>query len=302
MDLKALEDFICLAETGSFSKAAEKRFVTQPAFSRRIKSLENWFGAELVDRSQFPTRLTANGEMVLKTAREIVSGLSNCKNQVTRANQDSNNLVKFAMPHNLSIGFFPKWRQRIQSVVGDSIIHVVTGNIHDTAQLLDANNCDLVIFYQFEQLKGFGLKEDKFKRIIIGDDKLIPVCKPDSNGKPTIKIDKSLNTKLPYIGWSSPTLVSHSLDLLFQQSEFSTRLKLRYENQLAAALRQEVLAGTGFAWLPESLIRNELEQSILVRSSDNYDLSMQIGIACNQTHYSETVTRLWALIENLVNE
>lgn len=63
MELKWLEDFISLAETRSFSRSAELRHVTQPAFSRRIQSLEAWLGNELIDRSSYPTRLTPAGEV-----------------------------------------------------------------------------------------------------------------------------------------------------------------------------------------------------------------------------------------------
>ncbi len=70
---------IALADTGSFSKAAEKRFVTQPAFSRRIKSLENWFGVDLVDRSNYPAKLTPAGLAVLEVAFRIIDDLSRCK-------------------------------------------------------------------------------------------------------------------------------------------------------------------------------------------------------------------------------
>ena len=51
MELKWLEDFLSLAETRSFSRSAEQRRVTQPAFSRRIRSLEIWLGTVLLDRS-----------------------------------------------------------------------------------------------------------------------------------------------------------------------------------------------------------------------------------------------------------
>ena len=61
MDTKWLEDFVSLAETRSFSRSAQSRHVTQPAFSRRIQALEAWAGADLVDRSIYPTRLTAAG-------------------------------------------------------------------------------------------------------------------------------------------------------------------------------------------------------------------------------------------------
>ena len=62
METKWLEDFVSLAETHSFSRSAQLRHVTQPAFSRRIQSLEAWAGTDLVDRSSYPTRLTPAGQ------------------------------------------------------------------------------------------------------------------------------------------------------------------------------------------------------------------------------------------------
>ena len=51
METKWLEDFVSLAETRSFSRSAQLRHVTQPAFSRRIQSPEAWAGTDLLDRS-----------------------------------------------------------------------------------------------------------------------------------------------------------------------------------------------------------------------------------------------------------
>ena len=50
MNLTCVDDFLALAATGYFSRAAEERHMTQPAFSRRIRALEEWLGAELFDR------------------------------------------------------------------------------------------------------------------------------------------------------------------------------------------------------------------------------------------------------------
>ncbi len=54
MELKWLEDFVCLSNIGSFWKASEQRHVSQPAFSRRIRALEDWLGVTLIDRSSYP--------------------------------------------------------------------------------------------------------------------------------------------------------------------------------------------------------------------------------------------------------
>ncbi len=53
METKWLEDFLSLARTMNFSRSADERFITQPAFSRRIKELEVWSGTPLVDRDAY---------------------------------------------------------------------------------------------------------------------------------------------------------------------------------------------------------------------------------------------------------
>ena len=58
MNLIWLEDFLALASTGNFSRAAEERHMTQPAFSRRIRALEEWLGVVLIDRTTHPAALT----------------------------------------------------------------------------------------------------------------------------------------------------------------------------------------------------------------------------------------------------
>ena len=62
LNLSWLDDSLALVESGNFSRAAEERHMTQPAFSRRIRALEEWLGTELFDRSSQPARLTAAGE------------------------------------------------------------------------------------------------------------------------------------------------------------------------------------------------------------------------------------------------
>ena len=69
MDMKWVEDFLCLADTRSFSRSASERHSSQPAFSRRIRSLETWLGTTLVDRSCNPPTLTPAGH-VFRARRE----------------------------------------------------------------------------------------------------------------------------------------------------------------------------------------------------------------------------------------
>src|SRR5712691_3426101 len=72
MHIETLKVFCDLAETGSFSLAASKNFVTQSAVSQQVRSLEGRYGRELVERSRGRVRLTPAGEVVYQASKEIV--------------------------------------------------------------------------------------------------------------------------------------------------------------------------------------------------------------------------------------
>src|ERR1043166_4058500 len=72
MDFDQLETFLEVARLSSFSRAAEKRFRTQPAISAQIRALEEEVGARLLDRSGGKVSLTAPGKIFQKYAEEAV--------------------------------------------------------------------------------------------------------------------------------------------------------------------------------------------------------------------------------------
>src|SRR5690349_7951626 len=109
VETKWLEDFISLAETRSFSRSAQLRHITQPAFSRRIQSLEAWAGIDLVDRSSYPTRLTPAGETLHAQALEIIASLQATRNMLRGHAAARSDVIDFAVPHALAFTFFPHW-------------------------------------------------------------------------------------------------------------------------------------------------------------------------------------------------
>src|SRR5438105_14504887 len=106
METKWLEDFVSLAETRSFSRSAQLRHVTQPAFSRRIQALEAWAGLDLVDRSSYPTRLTPAGETFHSQALEILSSLQPTRNMLRAHQVAGQDMIQFAVPLSIAFPFF----------------------------------------------------------------------------------------------------------------------------------------------------------------------------------------------------
>ena len=109
MDIKWLEDFLSVARTGNFSQSASERNVTQSAFSRRIKSLEQWVGVALIDRSSYPTRLTPAGEKFREAAREASSSLSTVRQELRNGTHANRKLLRIAVQHSLASQFLVQW-------------------------------------------------------------------------------------------------------------------------------------------------------------------------------------------------
>jgi DNA-binding transcriptional LysR family regulator len=99
METKWLEDFISLVETKNFSRSAQLRHVTQPAFSRRIRSLENWLGTDLIDRTTFPTRVTPAGMVFYEQALEMLGQINGVREMLRNNRAAATKTIDLAVPH-----------------------------------------------------------------------------------------------------------------------------------------------------------------------------------------------------------
>jgi DNA-binding transcriptional LysR family regulator len=105
LDLDWLEDFLTLSDTGNFSRAAEARAIAQPALSRHIKSLEEWTGVDLIDRTAHPVELTAAGKKFRPLVEAILANLEAARIKAKAAQDQASASLRFASTHALSLTF-----------------------------------------------------------------------------------------------------------------------------------------------------------------------------------------------------
>src|SRR5690606_20245593 len=108
-ETKLLKDLIALSKTGSFTKAAELRNVTHPAFSRRIRELERWAGAMLVNRSRIPVKLTPEGQELLITAEYIVARLNTVSKKINQPQAAHGGALRIATGRYLASTLVADW-------------------------------------------------------------------------------------------------------------------------------------------------------------------------------------------------
>jgi len=263
MELKWLDDFLALAACGSFSRAALERHVTQPAFGRRIRALENWAGTSLVDRATFPATLTPAGREFQNVARQIVRLAAEGREAARALDRRARSVVAFAALHSIAVAFLPAWIGALEARTGPFAARVQADNLHDCVQALAAGDVDLMLSYAHASVP-FSLDEARFAWLTLAQDRILPLSAPDAKGRPRFAVGAGGKQAVPYLAYAPDTFLGRIADVIVAQGGKSMRLELRYESAMAEGLLAMALEGRGLAWLPESLARPALAARKLV--------------------------------------
>jgi LysR family transcriptional regulator, hypochlorite-specific transcription factor HypT len=266
METKWLEDFVSLAETRSFSRSAQLRHVTQPAFSRRIQALEAWAGIDLVDRSSYPTRLTAAGETLHAQALEMLDSLQATRNMMRSHQAAGQDMLEFAVPHTLAFTFFPHWLMDLRQNFGAVKSRLTALNVHDAVMRLTEGGCDLLIAYHHPS-QPLPLAADRYEVLLVSSESLAPYAKAGPDGQPLFVLPGKATERVPFLGYASGAYMARLVEVILKQAGEPLHLEPIYETDMAEGLKAMALEGHGVAFLPHSSVRKELKARRLVSAS-----------------------------------
>lgn len=293
MDHKWLEDFVALARDRSFSRAAEQRHVTQPQFSRRIRALEMWIGADLVNRSSVPLGLTPAGEELLPVARRAVAGLGDVRERIRNA-QGGVDWVTLATGRTLSRTAVPGWLQKVQRAAGAFRLRLVTGSIHEGATALEQGAADFLLSFTHPRLP-LVLDEQLFEGITLGTDELLAVSAPRPDGKPQHALPGSARKPVPVLGYAPTLALSQILQDGLSRDARELHLHTVTESDFAESLHEQALQGVGLAWLPRALVAGDLQGGRLVAADGRGGgIGFEIRLYRSRSPRNALVQRVWS--------
>ena len=277
METKWLEDFVSLAETRSFSRSAQLRHVTQPAFSRRIQALEAWAGIDLVDRSSYPTRLTPAGETLHAQALEVLDSLQATRNMMRSHQAAGQDMIEFAVPHTLAFTFFPHWLMDLRQTFGAVKTRLTALNVHDAVLRLTEGGCDLLIAYHHPS-QPLPLNADRYDMLRLSSETLAPYAKAGADGQPLFTLPGRAGERVPFLSYASGAYMARLVDVILKEAGESLKLDPIYETDMAEGLKAMALEGHGLAFLPHSSVRKELKARRLVPAAPAGPLSVTMDV------------------------
>lgn len=265
MKIDWIEDYFALIDAGTFSQAAELRHVTQPAFSRRIRQLEEWLGVELIDRHSTRFTLTAHAKAHEGAMRDWLAHLYAMRSRI-RADALHGPRAILTTQHTLTVSYLPKLLRYFRQNAPDARLQVRPSDRNECIRNFQRGEADLLLCSEME---GAQLSFDKgeLERILLGTEQLIPVCASNRLGRPLFNLESQ--SYLPLIGYNTDSFIGSILAspyLLDLQRRYD--IELICETSFTIGIRELTLAGLGISWLPSGLIEEDIISGKLISLID----------------------------------
>lgn len=265
MDVAWLLDFIALARTLNFTRAAEERHVTQSAFSRRIKALERWVGAPLVDRSAFPVRLLPSGDEFLPVAKAVVRDLLETRDAVRSRNLVGPKFQTFAAPHSISSHRLAPLLRDFHAGHPKIRTRVMSDDLHACCRLLAEGASEFLVCYRHPGVT-LTLDEARFARLDLGSERLSPVCVPNAAGAPKWLLPGKARAPVPVLAYAPGSYFGAVVEQTLRAQR--AHVSVRHLDAFAEALKALALLGHGVAWLPEASVAEAVHARRLVSAGE----------------------------------
>ncbi len=296
MNLTWLEDFLALASAGNFSRAASDRHMTQPAFSRRMRALEEWLGVALFDRSTQPVTLTETGQWFQPVAHELLARVARVPDEARAVADASSATLRFAATHALSFTFLPVWLRGLESASPVGPIQLASDVMHQCEALMLQGRVQFLLCHWHAQVPG-RLEPASYRSVRVGGDTLVPVSAPGKGSKGGGKAQHLLSStgkRAPILAYSSESGLGRIVRALRSDVLEKTQGEPVFTAHLASVLKTMALDGRGVAWLPLSLIDQELADARLVAAGGpEWSLELDIRLFRSEAAMPPAAETFW---------
>lgn len=302
MELRWLEDFMALARTRHFSRAAEAQNVAQPTLSRRIKLLEDEMGVVLINRNTLPLSLTPAGEIFLASAQEITRIARDTRDQCREIRIREEGRLRFATTQSLYLLFYRSWLMPATERHGVQIdldLSSTTWSMPDFVAALNQEKCDLVLCYWHPLASGAEFFDSEhFDYLVVCEEELIPVSAVNDRSEPLFTLPGSKKQPLPYISYHPNSFMRPLLDHWLENLEGAPHLSTINENLLSVSVKAMVKEGFGLGWLPRRLVADSLNYGRLASAGDSHwHIPLEVRLYRLKNNQRDTLEPFWRQLE-----
>jgi DNA-binding transcriptional LysR family regulator len=254
MDFDQLETFIEVTRLSSFSRAAEKRFRTQPAISSQIRSLEEEIGAKLLDRSGGKVSLTASGKLFLRFAEETLDARKAVTTAIAETERVPRGEIVVGANEGTCLHILPEVFAHFKKQYPDVAVSIKRADYAKVLESVIDNSVDFGVV-------SMPITDNRLTAVLIHRDELVLIVPPRH---PLSKLKSASAADIAQYPLLMPK-VGHTRDAL-DELFHERKLKPRYSMELDSSelLKRFVAADVGIGFIPRSNVEEDVRANVLV--------------------------------------
>jgi molybdate transport repressor ModE-like protein len=254
MHIETLKVFCDLAETGSFSLAASKNFITQSAVSQQIRSLEERYGRELVERSKGHVRLTQAGDVLYQAGKEIMRKYREIEDSLQTLSRSVTGTVRVATVYSVGLYELSSPLKRYLRTFPDVNVHLEYTRANKIYEDVSRADVDLGIV-------AYPSKRPQIFVTPFREDRLVLICAPQHPFAHFHRLSIKKVDGEKFVGFERDIPTRRALDRIFRRHGVKVQYVMEVDN--IETIKRVVEIGSGISIVPELSIAQEVKNETL---------------------------------------
>lgn len=272
MDIGELQAFVAVAESSSFSYAAEVLHITQPAVSKRISNLEHRLGLKLFDRIGRSVMLTEGGRALLPRAHKILMEVEDCRRALTNLQGQVTGKLTLGTSHHIGLHRLPPILRAFTTAYPDVQLDMKFIDSEEAFAGVTQGELEIGIITLPPE------PPDRFTLLPIWRD---PLCVVVGRNHPLLERSRvtlrNLSQHLAVLP-SESTFTRRIVEALFQNAGLDINVAI--STNYLETIRMMVGIGLGWSVLPATMVNDDVE----VLTVPQLQLERQLGVVYHPDH------------------
>lgn len=284
VDLRLLEVFCAAVEVRSFTAAAEKLKISQPAVSKQVRSFEQWCGVQLLERSRSGVRPTAEGQRVYTEGRGLLEDSRRFREEVAALSRSSVKRLRISASYTIGEYLLPGWIDAFQHHEPEVVTELVVGNSDAVLSEFVAGKTDLC-FIESGHAQSANVSLD-LERVPVAWDRLLLVVAAGHHWAERESVCARELLSEPFISREPGSGTRVVAEQAFQKASLGPP-KPVMELASTGSIKRALTAAHGYALLSGYAVREELARGEMVSPEiEDLDLRRSLdlvrlrGMAC----------------------
>ena len=267
MEIANLQAFVAIAEHGSFSAAAEKLFLTQPAISKRISQLEQEFGCKLFDRIGRGIQLTQAGQTLLQRARHLLQEIEDARRAIASLTDTVSGPCVMGTSHHIALHRLPRYLKHYKELYPQVTLDLKFTDSESGCRSVESGELEFAVVTLPLQIKppleAIPLWTDELAIVVAADH---PLCAIPNLTVPELLTYDAIMPEKGTFTWDV---------ILKELNTDPQEIKLGLTSNYLETIKMLVSVGLGWSILPTSMLKNS---GLIVLSIKNISLYRTLGL------------------------